>query len=58
MHACLPAAGLPPHVPACTDMRADGCLWQVDRTVLFFPRSLSSIYGNAMAWSYMGGFLT
>ena len=31
---------------------------QVDRTVLYFPKPLSSVYGNQMAWSYMGGFLT
>jgi hypothetical protein len=30
----------------------------VDRTVLFFPKPLSAIYGTMMAWSYMGGFLT
>lgn len=31
---------------------------QVDKTVLYFPKPLSAIYGNQMQWSYMGGFLT
>jgi hypothetical protein len=31
---------------------------QVDRTVLYFPKPLQHVYGNLMAWSYMGGFLT
>lgn len=30
----------------------------VDKTVLYFPKPLSAIYGNQMQWSYMGGFLT
>ncbi|EFN53345.1 hypothetical protein CHLNCDRAFT_137073 [Chlorella variabilis] len=30
----------------------------VDKTVLYFPRALQHVYGNLMAWSYMGGFLT
>lgn len=33
-------------------------LLQVNRTTLFFPQPLSEIYGNAMEWSFMGGFLT
>lgn len=38
-----------PAVPPCL---------QVDTTTLYFPQSLQSLYGNKMAWSYMGGFLT
>lgn len=40
--SCLPRPALP----------------QVDKTVLYFPRALQHVYGNLMAWSYMGGFLT
>ena len=38
-----------PCLPACL---------QVDTTTIYFPKSLQSLYGNKMAWSYMGGFLT
>ncbi len=30
---------------------------QVNKTTLYFPKPLSVIYGNAMQWSYAGGFL-
>lgn len=30
---------------------------QVNKTTLYFPKPLSAIYGNAMQWSYAGGFL-
>jgi hypothetical protein len=49
LSANVPPPGLLRCLPACL---------QVDTTTLYFPRSLQSVYGNKMAWSYMGGFLT
>lgn len=30
---------------------------QPRRTILYFPKGLQHVYGNQMAWAYMGGFL-
>ena len=30
---------------------------QPGKTIVYFPQGLKAIYGNKMAWAYMGGFL-
>ena len=51
----VPFLPTPPRFP--TVRSPSPCLPQVSRTALYFPKPLSAIYGNAMQWSYAGGFL-
>jgi hypothetical protein len=33
------------------------CDLQKNQTTLYYPKGLSQVFGNQMAWAYMGGFL-
>lgn len=48
----IPPAPQPACIPPATHPAR-----QVNSTTLYFPKPLSAIYGNAMQWSYAGGFL-
>ena len=48
----------PPPAMACLLMclLLTACL-QASATTLYFPKTLSSVYGNAKTWAFSGGFL-
>ena len=56
---CLPEPPdhIPPAPPPACILPATHPARQVNSTPLYFPKPLSAIYGNAMQWSYAGGFL-